>query len=255
MRCVFALTVAAGLCGVASNSDASIYQWDWVRGMSGDYGLNDTGGRFESVHATFDSTSKELLWSVTFSNTITQGFTLALNNGPNPKGHAGELALLYVDARAANNVRVTAYGYNGQNATNSWRDGNAAVSGDQKPDVIKNDAQRGTWLMDSGVVDVGGKRTISIRVDASDLVGHDPLYPDAVDPWKGIGFDTGLGLWMHAFRTFAPTYNNNGEISALQLGSEGWFDGKNFTTRTVPAPGAAALVGLAAVGGLRRRRR
>jgi len=254
MRCVFALTVAAGL-GLASTSNAAIYQWDWVRGMSGDYGMNDTGGRFESVHSTFDTLSKELVWSVTFSNTITQGFTLALNNGPNPKGHAGELALLYVDARNASDVRVTAYAYNGQNSSNSWRDGNGVVSGNQRADIIKNDAQRSSWLMDSGVVDSGGKRTITIRFDASDLLNHNPMYPDAVDPWKGIGFGNGLGLWMHAFRTFAPTYDEKGEISNLQLGGEGWFDGKNFTTRVVPAPGAAAMLGVMGVAGLRRRRR
>lgn len=243
------------LCAGAAN--ATMYEWEWDRGDPGNYGINDGGGQWDSVRATFDSTTKRLSWSVSFSNDVTEGFTLALNDGPNPKNHPGELALLYVDARDANDMIITAYGYNGQNNNRSYRDGDASVGGDQTPDLIMNANQRAEWILSSSVEDdMGGGRTISFEVDASDIVGHTPLYPDAQDPWHGIGFAEQLGLWMHPYRNFDPTYDEQtGAITNLSASGEGWFDGRDFTTSIlVPTPGAMALFAGAGFCTLRRRR-
>ncbi|MEM1422592.1 MAG: hypothetical protein AAGH64_01175 [Planctomycetota bacterium] len=256
------LTCAVGALMVcAGSANATLFQWEWERGDPGQYGLNDNGGRFDSVNASFDSVSNQLTWTVAFTNDVTEGFTLAVNDGPNPKGHAGELALLYVDARDANDVMVTAYAYNGRNSNNSWKDGDASQGGNQTADIILNANQRNDWVLASSVLDDNGGRTISITIDASQIIGHTPMYPDPdlppsadpTDSWHGIGFDNALGLWMHPYRTFAPTYDpQTGAITALQTGGEGWFDGRDFTA--VPTPGAFALLGLSGLVTLRRKR-
>ena len=247
------------LCAGAAN--ASLFQWEWERGDPGQYGLNDNGGRFDSVNASFDTETNQLTWTVAFTNDVTEGFTLAVNNGPNPKGHAGELSLLYVDASNPADVMITAYAYNGQNSNRSWRDGNGQVGGDQTPDIIMDATMRNDWVLSASVVDVDGARTISFTVDATDIIDHSPMYPDpdlppSADPsegWYGIGFEQQLGLWMHPYRTFNPTYDpQTGAITNLQASGEGWFDGRDFTT--VPTPGALALLGLSGLVGVRRRR-
>lgn len=83
---------AAGLLTASAN--AALYQWDWNVGDPGSYGVNNNGGTFESIHSEYDSVSKHFTWSVTFSDQVTKGFTLAVNNGPNPKNTPGQLAAL-----------------------------------------------------------------------------------------------------------------------------------------------------------------
>ena len=252
LTCVIGTALIMSAAGSAS---AAIYQWNWNRGDPGNYGLNDNGGRFESVAATFDTNTKRMNWSVTFSDAVTVGMYLAVNNGPNPKGHPGELALIYVDARDPGDVVLTAYGYNGQNSINSFNDGNGNVSGNQAPDVIKNVGERSSWVMNATRSDNAGKRTISFDIDATDINAHTPLYPDPNgDPWFGIGFMQKLGLWMHTFRQFDVSYGPAGEITNINRNGEGWFDGANFNTTLIPTPGAVVLAGLALIGTSRRRR-
>lgn len=246
------ILAAAALAAASASASASIFHWDWDRGDPGTSGLNDNGGVFESVTSTFNTVTKRLEYSVTFSNQVTKGFTIALNSGPNPKGHAGELALLYVDARNHANVVLTAYAYNGKNAIDSFRDGDGVAAGNQPADVIKDSLARASWVNSASVVDAGGKRTISFDIDATDIIGHSPLYPDAVDPWTGIGFANKVGIWMHPFRQFDISYSPAGSITNIVTSGEGWFDATNLAT--VPTPGAAALLAFGALRSLRRRR-
>lgn len=101
-----------------------------------DDGISNNAGAWESVHAELTISTNRMVREVTFSNQITTGFTLAVNNGPNPKGHPGELALIYVDAENENDLRIAAYGYDGQNLQNSWQDGNGDVGGNPAPDKL-----------------------------------------------------------------------------------------------------------------------
>ena len=242
---------ALGLLACAAGADAALYQWDWDRGDPGHYGLNDNGGTFESVSATFHTATREFSWSVTFSDQVTEGFTLAVNDGPNPKGHAGELALLYVDARDHSNTMITAYAYNGKNSRDSFKDGDGQTSGLQPADFI-SEADRSSFIIDASVVDHDGKRTISFSLSAADVNTHSPAYPSGDDDWFGIGFGEQLGLWMHPYRNFDPTYGPTGAITSLSASGGGWFDGRDFTT--IPAPGAAAFGAVGLLAGLRRRR-
>jgi hypothetical protein len=248
---IAAIAAAAALT-LAPAAGAAVYSWSYQAGDPGTYGMNPNGGAIASVSSTYDSVTELFTWSVTFSDTVTRGLTLAVNNGPNPKGHAGELALLYVDANDPGDVRVTAYNYNGKNRRDSFKDGDGLTNGAQPADLIA-DASHASFVVSASRADAGGSRTISFAIDASVINAHTPMYP-GTSPWYGIGFDTGLGLWMHTYRTFDPTYDaQTGAITALSAGGEGWFDGAGFAA-DVPAPGAGLLAGLGLLTASRRRR-
>ncbi len=248
---------AAALAAAGQAATAAVYEWTWDRGDPGSYSINDAAGHWKSIQASFDDQTNELCWTTTFSNTITSGLTLVVNGGPNPKGHPGELAVLYVDARDPNAPLLTAYGYNGQNASDSYRDGNGPTGGTQLPDTIKGLLDP-SWVQQLQVSDAGGERTFTIKVDATDLNLRLPRYPDpGGDDWFGIGFGEQLGLWFHTFKGLGAAYNNDGYLTTWTKNNEGWFDGNNFTTTVVPLPTGAALgfAGLGVVAGVRRRRK
>ncbi len=255
-----AVAVLLAASGVAS---ADVFTWNFTPGQpGGNYGLDNGGGTFQSVTSTFDTISEEMTFSVRFSNQVTQGFWLVVNNGPNPKNHPGEFAIFYLDAARLydanpgnNNVYLTAYGYNGVNGPNSWQDGNPAVGGNQPGDLIKG-INETAWINSINVADIGSGREFTFSIDASDIIAHSPLYPDAVDPWYGTGFDDKLGVWFHPVRSLNLAYGGDrGGITSASFGQQGWLDGSNFDTgRNIPAPGAAALMGLGGLLLARRRR-
>lgn len=242
-----AMAVAA-MSGAAS---ASTYSFDFTPGDPGSYGINNNGGQFERVQSTFNSSTNQLTFKVTFSNQVTKGFTLAINNGANPKGHGGEMGLFYFDASNLGSPKLTTYTYNGKNTTTSWKDGDGNASGDQSPDLIASDAARAGSV---SAQDVGGKRILSFSIDASTIIGHNPAYGNAAD-WTGAQFSDAMGIWMHPFRTFNADYDANGDISSLGLGGEGWFDGTMLQTVLIPLPSTAGMAALGLMGlGIRRRR-
>lgn len=252
------MTMIALMCAgtAVSGASADIYQWDWSASVDGTSGLNMNGGEFQSIHAQYDSQTDRFLWEVTFADQITDGFTLAVNDGPNPKGHAGELALLYFDATDTD-VRVTGYAYNGQNSFNTYFDGSAA-SGVQAPDMIFGGDALGTnasLIMQASMQDIGSTRVMTLEMDASMINAHNPVYPGPEGPgeWTGMQFDELIGLWMHPMTGMNTSYGQDGSLEELSYNRQGWFDGNNFTTTTIPAPGALALLGLSGVVVGRRR--
>lgn len=252
-RVLAAAGVALAVCASAS---ADVLVWDFTPGMPGSYDLNNAGGAVGSIHTTFDTVTKQLEFTVNFTNQITKGYWLALNGGPNPKSHSGEMALFYFDAQSLASPKLTAYAFNGQNAPNSWQDGSPA-GGNQTPDLIKGVNESASWIQSISAMNVGAGRTLSFVIDATDIINHTPMYPDAVDPWTGTGYGDELGIWMHPVTNFNAAYTGTrGKINSLSLGTQGWLDGSFLpTTRIVPAPGAAALAGMGGLVLLRRRRR
>lgn len=242
---IAACLAAAGSAGAAS------YNWNWNVGDPGS--PNNNGGVIESIQASFNSNTKHFTWNVLFSNQVTTGYTLAVNDGPNPKGHGGELALIYLDASSQANVKVTAYAYNGKNTFTSWKDGDGDLAGNQAPDKILSKSDNG-WILNAQSQDIGSKRLISLTIDASIINGHSPDYGVASD-WTGIAFGQKIGLWFHPMTGVSAAYGQDGFLTAWSRQSEGWFDASNRGTTIVPMPSAALMgaAGLVLVGGRRRR--
>lgn len=243
-----AAAIALSSAVIGSSASAAFHQWTWNAGDTG--GINNYGGAIERVDATFHTVTERMTWDVTFSNQITHGISLAVSDGPNPKNHAGELALLYIDLADLNAPLVTAYGYNGRNDRSSYYDGDNGQAGHQTPDKIHSANHTG-WINDITVTDNAGKRTVEFDFDASVIRSHPTLYPKNDTDWWGTGFGEQLGLWMHTFRTFDAEYDQSGYIQSLSTSGEGWFDGAGF--ETVPTPGTAALA-ITALACFRRRR-
>jgi hypothetical protein len=245
-----AATVVAVCAGTAS---AQTYAYNVDFSAPGAPTVNNTGGTFDSLSTTFNHSTNRLTFSVTFSDQVTKGFTLALNGGPNPKGHGGEMALFYFDANNLASPKLTAYNYNGQNNITSYFDGDGVAAGNQAPDKIFGNTELGFGDTISAQ-DAAGKRTLSFSIDASNIIGHNPAYGNAAD-WTGAQFAEAFGIWMHPFKTFNPSYDLNGNITNLAQGSQGWFDASFLQTTLIPLPSAAALAGLGLFGlGLRRQR-
>jgi hypothetical protein len=170
-KTIFAMTVAA----MAGSAVAAPYEWHWERG---DTNVSDRGGQIQAVSSVFNARTGNLTFELTFGNQISDGFTVAINDGPNPKGHAGELALLYFDATNMNDVIVTAYNYNGLNTQTSYQDGSPA-GGTQPADRLESTIglSDSPWDITASAEDVDGKRVFRLEMDTTSINNHTPIYP------------------------------------------------------------------------------
>jgi len=257
---------AAGLAFVvAAHAGATMFSWSFLKGQAPQ---NTAGGTIESINATYDSATKRLTFDALLSGAnagspaITRGFTLVIDNGPDPKGRPGELAIFYFDASVLAAPKLSVYGYNGQNANTSWLDGSASQPGLQSPDLIKG-VYDTSYIHSISATDVEvfpgspspDSRRFRFDIDATDVNSHEPLHPET-GPWKGAQFDTGVGIWFHPAGAFDAAYQTRsgglpGRFTSLSTGSEGWLD---ISVHAIPAPECTAILGLAGVAAMRRRR-
>jgi hypothetical protein len=252
--------LVAGLALSASSAHATVYGWNWTpsspQPVGGSYAYSSAGGSIESINAQYDNASKELTFDVKFNGTLTtRGLWLVMNGGPNPKSQPGEYAIFYFDAQNFAAPKLTTYVYNGLNAGSSWNDGNGPASGSPAGDLVA--AANSGYVKSISAGDSGGKRTFSFKIDATSILGHNPDF-DAPDgsPWFGTGFGQKLGIWMHTLRNLTMSYNGDGTIKTFSYDTskEGYLDGEKFMTTTIPAPGAAAMLGFGGLLVARRRR-
>ena len=85
-----ALVSAVAIASLASSAEAGFWRWTYN---------NPSHTWFKSMTAEFDPATKRFKWDFT-TGTQTNGYWLALSPGPNPKGHAGELACRLGDAQS-----------------------------------------------------------------------------------------------------------------------------------------------------------
>lgn len=188
-------------------------------------------GSLESATATWDPSGEIFTYTATFahrSGAPVTGFTLAMNDGPNPKGHA-ELALLYFDGQTDSPV-VTAYGYNGRNDFTSYRNG-SPTSVPQPADPIASSLVDEGFLLDASIERGDTSSTLSFTIDASALVDHTPSTA-AVWDWYGIGLGAEkAGIWTHWFQGLSATYTD-GWLASWSFSRQGWLDGVDMPTDT-----------------------
>lgn len=238
-----ATLLTAGAALMASPAQAVTFHYDWTE-ADGLYengqkvlSVNDRQGDYDAVSVSYDDNSSLLSWSSSFTqvgNHQIDGGWLVLSDGPNPKQHDKEFAIFYLDASDVNDTKLTAYAYNGQNSSNSW----------------KSNEFLGSWDNAIQVEDNGDERTISFELDASGLNAA-----DVSDSWKGAQFGENIGIWFHAGNRTNAEYNADGSLSSFNT-KAAWFDNtKAMETTAVPEPMTTA--GLALMGGVffaRRRK-
>ncbi len=245
---IAALTLGFAACAGAS---ADTFLWTWERG---DTRVNDRGGTFKSLMAHWNPMTEVLDFEVVFSDQWTEGFTVAINDGPNPKGQRDELALLYFDASDFDNPTVSAYEYNGKNSNTSYKDGDGNIGGNQTPGRIE--PAGGSWILDIDAFDMDGMRTLSFSVDASGIQNY-----SGGSNWSGVAFNELFGIWLHPVKGLTTEYNDDGFLTKWQRSKEGWLDASNLDAERIPMPPPVPLptgAGLGAAGlmllGARRRR-
>ena len=182
---------------------------------------SDNGGDIKNVTTSYNEDTEELEFSLTVED-ISEGFTVAINNGPNPKGHGGEMALIYFDASGVQPV-VSVYAYNGLNTLTSWMDGSAAA-GTQAPDQILNSIADAGLFSNIEVIDNGdGTKTFNLAMDASTIQSHDPVYgPDG--EWTGVSFQNEIGIWLHPVQGLDTSYDQDGFLTQWDIHGQGWYD-------------------------------
>lgn len=243
---------ALALSSTAGTASATTWVWDWVPGDPGF--VNNAGGEFESVTTTYDDATSLFTFDLAFADQITDGFTLVVSPGPNPKGHAGELAILYVDGTGAGNPEVTAYAYNGENTHLSWADG-SPLPGVQNPDKIATtQGVNASDFLSVTQTDSGAGRVFSLTLDASTINGHTPAYPGPGGPgeWTGVAFAQEFGIWLHPAAGLTTSYGTDGFLTDWKSKEHGWLDGSYF--QTVPTPAGAAVLAMGGLACVRRRR-
>lgn len=218
------------------------------------------GGSIETheFDISYDDTvgSNLLSLSVTTSNysssKTANGFWLVVSDGPNPKSHVNEYAILYGSAVTGD---LYAYQYDGTNTSNSWM--NSAGHLETFEDALTTTSfnQDYTWTNGDLLQDRPFVK-FDFSIDVTDInnafSGND---------WDGMQFDDNIGIWFHPFRSYDGWFQTSPDgqlITELSKKKTGWYDTGSLPTTTTdvpePAPLALMLAGLGMLAYSRRKR-
>lgn len=261
-----------GTSASAGISTSGVYAFEEDAGSGFTSAPNNEVGDLAFVESMYNANTGKFDWKVGFNTNgdgeLPEGFVLAVNDGPVPKGHTGYLTALYFDATDPNNPIVTAYGYNGDNSATSHQYGTPNWVYDagsdtwspptDAPDRIASSLNAATSaFLNSATVDTSGSEAdvvFSLSIDSNILNSHTPLYPNTGPGYLGIAYSTSIGVWQHPFVDFNAQYNGDGYLTSWEFDQStyGWFDFTGGTAIEVPEP-VAALLAPAALFLLRRR--
>lgn len=240
-----------------STAHAGFYRWTYS---------NPANAWANSIVTEFDPDTNRFKWEFTVSNNA-NGYWLSVSTGGGAQGRPGQFAAIFFDASNLGQdmtvtPRVTIYGYNGLGMTTSWYDGSNAP-GMQAPDRIFSslDPTTAGMLTQLSATDAGPIRTFVLEMDASVINNHMPLYPNpAGNDWTGVRFGPKIGHWFHPVAGLTAGYGTDPDspdhnyLTNFGYSTWGFSDMVNLDTQFVPTPGALALLGLAGLMGLKRRR-
>lgn len=250
LKTLNAIALAALTFGISNSASATLYTYD-VTAPTGSH----NAGKVTDIVTTFNTITEKFTWSHAINDKgnggQSDGFWLVVTDGPNPKTHAGEYAILYGDADAG---KVTAYEYSGLNNGNSWNNPGNFL---------------GSWNLNVARNSANTASTFSFNIDATTLnstyTGHCSDVTNNCDNngtewnstlWDGLAFGERMGYWFHPFINSSFSYNENGEITSFSQSQQGWYDKGNLrTTASVSEPATLALFGLALGLGFAARRR
>ena len=209
------------------SSYGTLYHWTQTSG--GGAGA----GTITSTTSTFNTLTEELTFSSTIAKSggiTVNGATIAVNNGPNPKGQ-GDLALMYFDCNSGSPV-ITVVGYNGLNTLTSYYDGSSSA-GTQAPDLIESSLLDASFVNSAACSMTSAGTTLSFSVDAAGIRDHSPRYSASTYSWYGMGFEDRMGLWYHPIGNGSFTYSS-GWLSSLSAPYQSWIDTSNEATTSTP---------------------
>lgn len=235
--------------GSAFATQCDIYLFDKINPPQ-----SNGAGQIKSINSSYWKDGTHFSWSTTLgkspSGKQANGFWLAVSPGPNPKGKAGELALLYFDGSTSDPI-LTAYGYNGENGDTSWKDGNG--SGASADKILTSKKGDTSWVKSlKRTVNPDGTVTMSFAIDPTKINGHTPKYPETT-PYTGVKYGSQIGVWFHPVTGLTTDYNSDGFLKKWSWKEQGWYDDSNQKTQCVPEPGTFIALGVGAAAFLRRR--
>ena len=175
---------------------------------------SDAAGDIERVTTSFNETTNELTFQLVISGDEADGFTLAINDGPNPKGNVDELALIYFD-NSGDQPILTAYNYNGQNDFSSFEDTPLASS--LNPNSPFSNMEVST--------DAYGNTVFSFNLDATDINAY-----SQDEAWTGVAFGEHVGVWLHPMSGIESSYGDDGFLDSWDIDEQSWLDVANRDT-------------------------
>lgn len=185
-------------------------------------------GDIKNVTTSYNEDTHELTMSVVIEDGA-NGFSVAINDGGNPKGHSGEMAMFYYDASGTEPV-VSVFAYNGI-GLNGYQDG-SSQAGIQAPDKIATSIGADSPFTSVNFIkDANGNTIMSFSVDATDIVNHVPNYPTAAE-WTGASFSDNVGLWLHPVSGLETSYDAEGYVTEWGFQGRSYYDSSNSSTTT-----------------------
>ncbi|MEO0514631.1 MAG: PEP-CTERM sorting domain-containing protein [Planctomycetota bacterium] len=235
---------AFALTPTAASAGGMPHTFTYINNDVGTPAISGSSSVIQVVRTSFSEIDNSMSWFAQFEadslEELPTGFTLVVNDGPAPKTHLGELAVLYFEAEEkiasladsafANTFSgdtdsgLTAYAYNGGSSASAHRTSNFQDVQSATPDAPDQIASsRNNTLDYVGVINqyrlTNGKfiRVISVDFDATPILNHTPLQPslDFMDDrpltWTGIGFAETIGIWFHPFNNINAEYIEGGD--------------------------------------------